>query len=84
MLFYFYVEKPNDFSEVFFKVQELLKKEGGEIRGDEQKGTILSHGVLGEYEVLEEYILIKIKKKPLFVPNKLIEKEIKKIFSSLQ
>ena len=54
--------------------------QGVKLDGDEQRGTLQASGVVGDYVVGADTIEITIRKKPAFLPNKVIENEIRKMF----
>jgi len=82
--FSFNIERPKDIKATFKKLKERIEKENGSLSGDGEKGTISSDGVEGTYIVKTDFVEITIHKKPLpFIPNSLVEKEIRGIFSEI-
>ena len=79
----FSVEKPKNFRAAFRELRSFADKNsdnGVKLDGDEQRGTLQASGVVGDYVVGAETIEITIRKKPAFLPNKMIENEIRKMF----
>ena len=87
MSFSFNIERPKDIQATFRKLEERLKKEGGNLSGGDAKGSIFSDGVEGTYIVKTDSVEITIHKKPsiLFIPvsDALVEKEIRNIFREI-
>ena len=79
----FTVDKPKNFQAAFRELRSFAEKnsaQGVKLDGDEQRGTLSASGVVGDYVVGQEAIEITIRKKPAFLPNKMIENEIRKMF----
>ena len=80
----FTVSKPGNFQAAYRELRSFADRNSGNgvsLDGNEQRGTLCASGVVGDYVVGSETIEITIKKKPAFLPNKLIENEIRKMFS---
>ena len=84
MDFSFKIDKPSNMADVLKNLKTLIESESGVHWGNEDKGIIAVGGVEGVYEAFADYILITIVKKPVLVPNKLIEKEIRKYFKNIK
>ena len=79
----FTVDKPKNFQAAFRELRSFAERngvDGVKLEGDEQRGTLQASGVVGDYVVGAETIEITIRKKPAFLPNKMIENEIRKMF----
>lgn len=83
MIFSFKVNSPGDIIATLENLQKKLAQHKGKFNGDEKGGFISSNGIDGQYIVKENTIEITVLKKPLLIPNKVIEKEIKKIFTEV-
>ena len=80
----FTVDKPRNFQAAFKELRSFADRNNGngvKLDGNEQRGTLCASGVVGDYIVGPETIEITIRKKPAFIPNKMIENEIRKMFS---
>jgi len=84
MLYSFSIKKPDNIQAVFQNLKELAEKYKAIFTGDESSGEVTVSGVKGSYTVEEEEIIIKINKKTLPIPNRIIEKEIRAIFQEAQ
>ena len=84
MLYSFSIKKPDNIQAVFQNLKELAEKYKAIITGDETSGDVAVSGVKGSYTVEEDVIFIKINKKTLPIPNRIIEKEIRAIFQEAQ
>ena len=79
----FIVDKPKNFQAAFRELRSFADRnsaQGVKLDGDEQHGTLQASGVVGDYVVGADTIEITIRKKPAFLPNKVIENEIRKMF----
>jgi hypothetical protein len=68
------------------KVKDAVKDNGGSFSGDEDKGKIKISTLLGEirgaYNIKDDKIRVEILKKPFFVSEEKIMREIKKMIKS--
>ena len=79
----FTVDKPGNFQAAFRELRSFADRNsdnGVKLEGDEQRGTLHASGVVGDYVVGTDTVEITIRKKPAFLPNKMIENEIRKMF----
>ena len=81
----FTVERPKNFQTAFKELRVVAERNsalGITLDGDDKRGTLKARGVVGDYVVGTDTIEITIRKKPAFLPNKMIENEIRKIIAS--
>ena len=84
MLYSFSIKKPHNTEAVFNNLKELTIKYKAVFTGDENHGEVTVSGIKGSYVVTEDEIIVKIYKKTLPIPNRIIEKEIRAIFQEAQ
>ncbi|MBF0255931.1 MAG: hypothetical protein HQL47_05595 [Gammaproteobacteria bacterium] len=74
-----------EIEQMLARVEQALRKHGGQFQGDGHAGQFAGKTLLGEvqgkYAVSGAKVSIEIVRKPSMVPMAMIEKEIRKFFS---
>ena len=84
MSFSFRIENPKNISAALKRLGDRLGQHNGKLSGDDVKGYITLNGFEGNYAVGSQAIELTVYKKPLpFIPNAMIENEIRKIFQEI-
>ncbi|MCL2404871.1 MAG: hypothetical protein FWC92_04905 [Defluviitaleaceae bacterium] len=84
MPFTFILEKPSNINASFERLKTKLSAMGGRLTGNEKTGYITINGAEGQYNVEPEHIKVTITKKPApIIPNVLIEKQVRSIFTEI-
>lgn len=75
------VPRPADLQAVFTKAKTDAEKNNISWVGDLNRGKGSGFGFEGDYSVDENFITVRVLKKPFLVSNARIEKEVKKYLS---
>jgi hypothetical protein len=78
--FNFSFERPRNLNRAIQAVRSGIERKGGSFSGDEQQGSFRASGIAGQYRVAGQVSVI-ILEKPLIIPNRVIEREIKNYFA---
>jgi len=75
------VPKPQNLQDVLAKAKSDVAAHDISWVGDERQGKCSSRGFEGNYVVDEKYIIVTVTKKPLWVTDSRIQREVKKYLS---
>lgn len=70
-----------DVADTINKAILVARENGVAMSGDVQTGQFTGHGIVGQYQVLEDKLAVTIEKKPLVMPWSLIETTLNKFFA---
>ena len=68
-------------SDLVGKAKEAAEDSGADFSGDEHTGTFSGSGVLGNYEIRPDDVLITLTSKPLIAPWSFVEARIREFFA---
>jgi hypothetical protein len=77
--FNFSFNRPQDIPAAVNTVKGAIEKNGGNFSGNESAGSFKASGIAGDYKV-GSLVSVTISEKPFFIPNTMIEKEVKNYF----
>ena len=67
-------------SDLVAKAKEAAVDGGADFAGDERTGTFSGNGVVANYEIRRDDVLITLKSKPLIAPWSFVETRIREFF----
>jgi hypothetical protein len=67
-------------SDLIAMAKEAAVESGADFAGDERTGTFSGNGVVANYEIRRDEVLITLKSKPLIAPWSFVETRIREFF----
>jgi hypothetical protein len=68
-------------SDLVAEAKEAAEESGADFSGDEHTGTFGGNGVVGNYEIRRDDVLITLTSKPLIAPWSFVEARIREFFA---
>jgi hypothetical protein len=70
-----------DAESLFRRAKDAASEAGAKLTGDTSSGNFSAKGIEGHYEVSDNMVHVTITKKPLIIPDSLIESQLRKFFA---